>query len=67
MTKNLKLFKHFKRILNILTCFKKNIAWILQQVYKFSKDFGLYFKNTKNFYFVSFNMRDYKLIHKIHS
>jgi hypothetical protein len=30
-----------------LTCFKKNIAWILEQVCKFPKDFGLHFKNIK--------------------
>jgi len=30
--------------------FKKNIAWILQQVCKISKDFILYFKNIKNLF-----------------
>jgi hypothetical protein len=32
--------------------FKKNIAWILQQVCKISKDFILYFKNIKNLFLV---------------
>jgi hypothetical protein len=27
--------------------FKKNIAWILQQVYRIPKDFDLYLKNIK--------------------
>jgi len=31
--------------------FLKNIAWILQQVCKISKDFGLYFKNIKKLIF----------------
>jgi hypothetical protein len=47
--------------------FKKNIAWILQQVCKIPKDFGIHFKNIKKNYFVSFNMQDYELIHKIYS
>jgi hypothetical protein len=49
--------KHFKVIevyffkkLKYFDIFKKNIAWILQQVCKFPKDFGLHFKNTKFFY-----------------
>jgi hypothetical protein len=29
---------------------KKNIAWILQQVCKIQKDFGLYFKTIKNLF-----------------
>jgi len=33
-----------------LACFKKDIAWILQQVCKISKDFNLYFNNPKKFY-----------------
>jgi hypothetical protein len=47
--------------------FKKNIAWILLQICKISKNFGLHFKNIKHIYFISFNMRDYKLIHKMYS
>jgi hypothetical protein len=47
--------------------FLKKYCMDFTKVYKFSKDFGLYLKNTKNFYFVFFNMRDYELIHKTYS
>jgi hypothetical protein len=40
----------FKKILNILACFKKYIVWILQQVCKIPKDMGLYFKYIKNLF-----------------
>jgi hypothetical protein len=30
----------------------KSIAWILQSVCKIPKDFGLYFKNIKNLFWV---------------
>jgi len=46
--------------------FLKNIAWILQQVCKILKDFGLHFK-IKKISFVSINMWDYELIHNTYS
>jgi hypothetical protein len=34
----------------VFACFKKNIAWILQQVCKILKNFDLYFKNIKIYF-----------------
>jgi len=67
MAKNSKYFEHlFQRKFKIfLHVFLKNTAWILQ-VCKIPKDFGLYFKNTKTIFFVSFNIQDYELICKIY-
>jgi len=43
--KSLKLCEHLKKNMKYFGMFKKNIAWILQQVRKIQKDFDLYFKN----------------------
>jgi hypothetical protein len=34
----------------VFACFKKDIGCILQQIYKFLKDFDLYFKNIKIYF-----------------
>jgi hypothetical protein len=34
----------------VFACLKKDIGWILQQIYKFLKDFDLYFKNIKIYF-----------------
>jgi hypothetical protein len=51
--KILKLFMYFFN-LKYFNMFLKNIAWIAQQICKFPKDFGLYFKNIKKHLFCFF-------------
>jgi len=69
MAKNTKVIEAFfkKTNLKYFDMFFKKYCKNLQQVCKISEDFGIHFKNTKYFfYFIFFNIWNYKLIRKIY-